>query len=85
MKINTNLKNFTIVDEIEKNKTFLIWVKEIQKPSLDKTSDEYDKYYHITVTSLQNNIYPSFDHYINQKYNVEINYQALDRLKNYFR
>jgi len=78
-------KNFTIVDEIEKNKTFLIWVREIQKPSLNKASDEYDKYFYETIISLKNNIYSSFDHYINQKYKVEINYQTLDRLKNYFR
>ena len=78
-------KNFTIVDEIEKNQTFLILVKEIQKTNLDKTSDEYDKYYYETVISLKNNIYSSFDHYINQKYKVEINYRTLDRLKNYFR
>ena len=78
-------KNFTIVDEIEKNKTFLIWVREIQKPSLNKASDEYDKYYHETIIGLKNNIYSSFEQYINQKYKVEINYQTLDRLKNYFR
>ena len=46
-------KDLTIVDEIEKNKTFLIWVKKIQKPSLDKTSDEYDKYYHETIIGLK--------------------------------
>ena len=78
-------KNFTIVDEIEKNKTFLIWVREIQKPSLNKASDEYDKYYYETIIDIKNNIYSSFDFYINQKYKVEINYQTLDRLKNYFR
>ena len=78
-------KNLTIVDEIEKNQTFLILVKEIQKTNLDKTSDEYDKYYYETVISLKNNIYSSFDHYINQKYKVEINYKTLERLKNYFR
>ncbi len=77
--------NFTIVGEIEKNKIFLIRVKEIQKPYLDKTSDEYEKYYHETVIGLKNNIYTSFDHFINQKYKVEINYQTLERLKNYFR
>ena len=75
-------KNFTIVDEIEKNKTFLVWVREIQKPSLNKASDEYDKYYHETIRGLKNNIYSSFDHYINQKYKVEINYKTLERLKN---
>ena len=60
-------KNFTIVDEIEKNKTFLIWVREIQKPSLNKASDEYDKYYYETIIGLKNNIYSSFEQYINQK------------------
>jgi len=78
-------KNFTIVDEIEKNKTFLVWVREIQKPSLNRASDEYDKYYHETIIGLKNNIYSSFDHYINQKYKVEINYKTLEKLKNYLR
>ena len=82
---NLQENNFTIVDEIERNKTFLIWVKDIQKPNLNKTSDEYDKYYHETIISLKNNIYSAFDHYINQKYKVEINYKTLERLKNYFR
>ena len=78
-------KNFTIVNEIEKNKAFLILVKEIQKTSLSKASDEYDKYYYETIIGLKNSIYSSFEQYINQKYKVEINYQTLDRLKNYFR
>jgi peptidyl-prolyl cis-trans isomerase D len=82
---NLHERNFTIVDEFEKNKTFLIWVKKMQKPSLDKTSDEYDKYYHETIIGLKNSIYSSFDNYINQKYKVEINYKTLERLKNYFR
>ncbi len=78
-------KSFTLVNEIEKNKTFLVWIKEIQKPSLDKASDEYNKYYHEAIIGLKNNIYSSFDHYINQKYKVEVNYKTLERLKNYFR
>ena len=78
-------KSFTLVNEIEKNKTFLVWVKEMQKPGLDKTSDKYDKYYHETIIGLKNNIYSSFDHYINQKYKVEINYKTLEKLKNYLR
>ncbi len=78
-------KSFTLVNEIEKNKTFLVWIKEIQKPSLDKTSDEYNKYYYEAIIGLKNNIYSSFDHYINQKYKVEVNYKTLEKLKNYFR
>jgi len=78
-------KSFTLVNEIEKNKTFLVWIKEIQKRNLHKTSDEYNKYYYETIIGLKNNIYSSFDHYIKQKYKVEVNYKTLERLKNYFR
>ena len=82
---NLREKSFTLINETKKNKTFLVWAKEIQKPTLDKISDEHDKYYHETIISLKNNIYSSFDHYINQKYKVEVNYKTLERLKNYFR
>ena len=79
-------KSFTIIDEFEKNKTFLIWIKEIDNPiSFNKASSEYDKYYYTSVINLKNNIYSSYDQYINQKYEVEINHQTLKRLKNYFR
>ncbi len=63
----------------------MIWIKEIQKASLDKTSDDYDKYYNEAIIDLKNNIYSSFDHYVNQKYIVEVNYKTLETLKNYFR
>ena len=37
------------------------------------------------IVCLKNDIYSSFNHYINQKYKVEINYKTLDKIKNYFR
>jgi peptidyl-prolyl cis-trans isomerase D len=77
--------SFTLVKEKEKNKTFLVWIKKVQKTTLDKNSNEYNKYYHEAIIGLKNNIYSSFDHYINQKYKVEVNYKTLERLKNYFR
>ena len=78
-------KNLIIVEEIKKNKTFLVLVKEVQKVNLNKNSDDYKRYYNEAAINLKNNIYSSFDHYINQKYKVEINYQTLERVKNYFR
>ena len=76
---------FTIVDEIQKNKTFLVQVTKLQNPTFSKSLSDYDKYYNETLINLKNNIYSSYDLYIGQKYEVEINYQTLDRLKNYFR
>lgn len=77
--------NYTIVKEIKKNKTFLVKLTKENLKTLNKNSSEYDKYYQETIIKLKNSIYSSYDSYINEKYKVEINYQALDRLNNYFR
>ena len=68
-----------------------ISIKEVKDENLKDpdnwvlASNEYNKYYQETIIGLKNNIYSSFDHYINQKYKVEINYKTLEKLKNYFR
>ena len=64
---------------------FLVLLKQIQKPSLNKSLDKYEQYYQETIIGLKNNIYSSYDQYINEKYKVEINYKTLEKLKNYFR
>ncbi len=71
--------------KLKKIKLFWFGLKKYKNRSLHKTSDEYNKYYYETIIGLKNNIYSSFDHYINQKYKVEVNYKTLERLKNYFR
>ena len=71
--------------EIDNNRISLINIKEIQKPSFNKNIEEYDKFYYETVINLKNNIYTSYDSYVNQKYKIDINYQTVERLKNYFR
>ena len=78
-------KNFTIIEEIEQRKTFLAFIKDVNTAKFEKTLDNFDKYYYETIINLKNNIYSSYDIYINQKYKVDINYQTLDRLKNSFR
>ena len=34
---------------------------------------------------MMTNIYNSYDNYVAQKYNFEINYQALENIKNYYK
>ena len=78
-------KSFSLATGKQENETFLILLKEIKQSNLQKDSNEYNKYYSETVTEIKNNIYSTFDLYMAQKYEVEINYQTLDRIKNYFR
>ena len=63
----------------------MAFIKDVNTAKFEKTLDNFDKYYYETIINLKNNIYSSYDIYINQKYKVDINYQTLDRLKNSFR
>ena len=90
--IDTNKKifmlakdTFTLVNNINKNETFLIWLNEIQETKLSNTSENYEKYRYETSIDLKNNIYSTFDYYLSDKYKVQINHQTLERLQNYFR
>ena len=90
--IDTNKKifmlakdTFTLVNNINKNETFLIWLNEIQETKLSNTSENYEKYRYETSIDLKNNIYSTFDYYLSDKYKVQINHQTLERLKNYYR
>ena len=38
-----------------------------------------------TKEKIENEIYSSYDQYLNKNYNVEINYNTLERTKNYFK
>ena len=76
---------FTLVNNINKNETFLIWLNEIQETKLSNTSENYEKYRYETSIDLKNNIYSTFDYYLRDNYKVQINHQTLERLKNYFR
>ena len=70
---------------VQKKEAFLIWLKEIQETKLGNESKDYEKYRYETSIDLKNDIYSTFDYYLNDKYKVEINHQTLERLKNYFR
>jgi len=63
---------------------YLFFVNKIEENNIKKDSKEYNKYFNETTIALKNNIYSSFDYYLNQKYKIKINHQTLERLKNYF-
>ena len=45
----------------------------------------YKDYLYEANRKMMTNIYNSYDNYVNQKYNFEINYQALENIKNYYK
>ena len=65
-------------------KNFLVYVDKIENVSLDANSDEYQKYSDLTKNKIKNELYKTYDKYIKEKYEINIYYQALNTVKNYF-
>ena len=63
----------------------LFYVEEIKNVNINESSNNYNKYFLQSNLKLISSIYSSYDLFIKEKYNVEINYKTVDRIKNYFR
>ncbi|HJN39471.1 MAG TPA: hypothetical protein QGH28_04745, partial [Chloroflexota bacterium] len=78
------INHYTIASN-KNNKNFLIFIKNINKMPFNKNDKNYSKFYFETGINLKNNIYSTYDHYLNNKYKISMNQQTIDRLKNYFK
>ena len=47
-------------------------------------SDEYIRYKKISENTLKNRLFNTYDNYMKKKYKIDINYSAVDTVKNYF-
>ena len=75
-------KKVVIVSDINLDETYLIYIDEIKNVQIDENSDEYEKYSNLSKTEIINSIYSTYDRYLKNKYEVKINYNALDSVKN---
>ena len=64
------------------SKNFIIYVENTEYKKLDKNSDTYEKYKSKAKASFGKEVYYMYDNYVNNRYNVEINQKAIDRIKN---
>ena len=78
IQIKTNTKKYSII--IGSN-----IIKNIKNIRINKNDKNYSKYYFETGINLKNNIYTSYDHYLNDKYKITINQQTIERLKNHYK
>ena len=64
------------------SKNFIIYVENTEYKKLDKNSDTYEKYKSKAKASFGKEVYYMYDNYVNNRYNVDINQKAIDRIKN---
>jgi peptidyl-prolyl cis-trans isomerase D len=77
-------KKVIVVHALDFSDNYLIYIEKITNVTIDKNSDEYEKYVNLSKNKLVNDVFNTYDSYIRNRYKIDINYQALDVVKNYY-
>ena len=75
-------KKVIIVNDIGLSENFLIYIDKIKNVTIDENSEEYQKYFDLSKNQIVSELYNTYENYIQKKYKIDINYQALDVIKN---
>jgi len=78
-------KKVIIVADLEFKESYLVYIEEIKRATINKNSKKFEEYSKITKARYTNNIYNTYDTYLKKKYKININYQALDSIINNFK
>ena len=76
--------SFSLIAD-QNNDIYLAKTLNIYEQSIDKSSSDYTNYQEQADISMRDNIYSSYDVFLNDKYEVTINKQTLERVKNFFK
>ena len=77
-------KKVILVNDLNFSESYLIYIDEIENVKISDSSEEYQKYLNISKAKIVGDLYNTYDSYIQKRYKIDINYQALDIVKNYF-
>ena len=72
-----------LVSDVSFSEIYLIYISNIKNVKIKKNSDDYEKYLKLSKARIENNLYNTYDTYLRNKYKININYKALDNIKNY--
>ncbi len=76
--------SFSLVGDNNKN-IYLVKIINIFENTISKNSTNYNDFNDQANVDLRDNMFSSYDFYLNEKYKVKINQKTLDRVKNYFK
>ena len=77
-------KKIIIVHDINFSENYLVFIDKIENVTIDENSNEYQKYLDLSRSIIVKELYNTYDNYLSKKYKIDINYQTLDVIKNYF-
>ena len=74
-------KKIIVAADIGLSENFLIYIDKIENTSINKSSDDYKKYFQLSKNKIEKSLYNTYDTYLTNKYKININYKALDRIR----
>ena len=77
-------KKVIVVADIEFSENFLIYIDKIENVSIDEDFENYEKYFNLSKDKIADDLFNTYDSYLGNKYEININHKALDNTKNYF-
>ena len=77
-------KKVIIVYDLDLTENFLIYIDKIENVSIEEKSKEYTKYLNLSRKRITTGLLNTYDEYIKQRYKIDINYKALEVIKNNF-
>ena len=78
------VESFLIVTD-DKENVYLLKILNMTNTKLNEDKKEYKEILLLTKDKIKNEIYSSYDQYLNNSYKVEINQNTLTRTENYFK
>ena len=77
------VKSLTLIND-DKNNIYLAKINGFESPVIDNENDKFKDYISKHKTNNRNSILKSYDLFLNNKYEVNLNQKAIDRVKNNF-
>ena len=77
-------KSFTLIND-ENNNIYLAKVKKFENQIIDTNKEEFKQYIVKQNSKSKNSLLKSYDTFLNDKYDVSLNQQTIERVKNYFK
>ena len=77
-------KKIIVVNDMNFTENFLVYIDKIENVIIKDNSDKYLEYLDLSKIKITNDLYNTYDNYIRKRYKIDINYQALDTVKNRF-
>jgi len=80
----TSEKKVILVYDLTFTEVYMVYTNEIENVEIKDDADDYVKYLNLYKVNLTNKILNTYDSYIKKKYEIDINHNALNTVKNYF-